>query len=106
MKSGGKVWPPVYYDASMTLMSKRSTQQCLRFVTTFLQQTNENVTYKRGGSAVNPGNLCAFVRQHGGRKENFFSFQSDSDNDVTTLIRYITNIPTYYIYKQGVCQQP
>jgi len=45
--SGGKVWPPVYYDASMTLMSKGPTQQCLRFVTTVLQQTNETVTYQK-----------------------------------------------------------
>jgi hypothetical protein len=62
----------MYYDASMNLMSKGPTNQCLRFVTTVLQQTNETVTHKRGGSPVNPGNLhsfCkgdAFVKQRGG----------------------------------------
>jgi len=62
VKSGEKVWPPVYHDVSMTLMSKGSTQQWLRLVTTILQQTNENVAYKRGGSAVNPGNPHCFCK--------------------------------------------
>jgi hypothetical protein len=83
----------MYYDASMNLKSKGPNQQCLRLVTTVLQQTNETVTHKRGGSAVNPGNLrsfCkgnAFVKQHGGCEENFFTFQSSGDNEGTTLNR-------------------
>jgi 3-deoxy-D-arabino-heptulosonate 7-phosphate (DAHP) synthase class II len=88
-------------------MSKGLTQQCLRSVTTVLQQTNETVTHKRGGSAVNPGNLrgfCkgnAFVKQCGSCEENFFSFQSFSNNEGTILIRQITNIPIYITYKNS-----
>ena len=61
------------------------------------------MTHKRGGSAVNPGNLhgfCkgnAFVKQCGSCEENFFSFQSFSDNEGTILIRQITNIPIYIL---------
>jgi hypothetical protein len=92
----------------MNLMSKGLTQQCLRSVTTVLQQTNETVTHKRDGSAVNPGNICnfckgnGFLKQRGSCEENFFSFQSYSDNEETILIRQITNIPIYITYKNSV----
>jgi hypothetical protein len=66
--------------------------------------------HKRSGSAVNPGNLHSFCKsnatvKHGGCEENFFSLQSDCDNEGTTSVWYITNIPTYiYICKCILCK--